>query len=236
MIEETTSKLTPLNKNVINAYKQEEKDFLNHKPVFKHYMTPKSNEHIEEFIKKVKNNDVDAEVIQFNGDIDNDCLVSINNEIYSVKDNELYRGNIFLNKEANKKSLYEALDHQAKEALDQTIDPLYIDLADRYNDKKPQYSLIDFKSLEPMVRVLEFGAKKYSKDNWKKGLPVMSICDSLLRHLIAFMNGENNDKESKQSHIGHILCNAMFLQYVMDNKSELDDRFNNNKDTNETIT
>ena len=31
----------------------------------------------------------------------------------------------------------------------------------RYNEGKPQWSLVDFKSLEPLVEVLGFGAKKY---------------------------------------------------------------------------
>lgn len=32
----------------------------------------------------------------------------------------------------------------------------------RYNDGKPQWSLVHFKSLEPLARVMEYGAHKYS--------------------------------------------------------------------------
>ena len=32
----------------------------------------------------------------------------------------------------------------------------------RYNDGKPKWSLVDFKSLEALVKVLEYGAHKYS--------------------------------------------------------------------------
>ena len=99
-------------------------------------------------------------------------------------------------------------------------------VADRYNEGKPQWSMVDFKSLEPMVRVLEYGAKKYSRDNWKLGLPTLEICDSLMRHLIAFMNGEDKDPESGLDHLGHISCNVMFLNYVMREKPELDTRKN----------
>lgn len=73
--------------------------------------------------------------------------------------------------------------------------------------------MVDFKSLEPMVRVLEFGAAKYGRDNWKKGLPPQEILDSLMRHLADLMAGEKNDKESGLPHIGHIMCNAMFFSY-----------------------
>ena len=81
----------------------------------------------------------------------------------------------------------------------------------RFNEGKPQYSLIDLKSLEPMARVLEFGAKKYARDNWKKGLPMSQILDSMMRHIAAMQDGEYIDPESGLPHIGHIQCNALFL-------------------------
>jgi hypothetical protein len=90
------------------------------------------------------------------------------------------------------------------------------------------WSLIDFRSFEQMVRVLEFGAKKYSRDNWKKGFTYSSVCDSLLRHLIAFMSGEDFDQESGLSHIGHIQANAMFLGYMRRNP-RLDEKFDDRK-------
>lgn len=83
----------------------------------------------------------------------------------------------------------------------------------RYNQDKPQYSLIDFKSLEPLVRVMEFGAKKYDRENWKKGLSKECILDSLLRHTLKLSDGEEIDEESKLHHIGHIMANCMFYSY-----------------------
>lgn len=81
----------------------------------------------------------------------------------------------------------------------------------RKNSGKPKFSLIDLQSLEPCARVLEFGAKKYERDNWKKGLVVTEILDSMLRHIAALRAGELIDPESGESHLGHIQCNAMFL-------------------------
>jgi len=89
----------------------------------------------------------------------------------------------------------------------------------RYNDGKLQWSLVHFKSLEPMVRVLEYGSKKYTvgevsgADNWKKGLDKKEILESMMRHLTAIMDGEKTDSESGISHIGHIQCNCMFYDY-----------------------
>ena len=89
--------------------------------------------------------------------------------------------------------------------------------ADRHNTGKLKWSLVEFSSLEDMVRVLEFGAEKYSPDNWKKGLDQKEIVESMLRHIFAYMRGEKMDPESGLPHVGHIQCNAMFLAY-MDNK------------------
>jgi uncharacterized DUF497 family protein len=94
----------------------------------------------------------------------------------------------------------------------------------RHNKGKPKWSLVPQSALLPMVEVLEFGAKKYQPNQWKKGLSITEVCESLKRHLDAFMESEDNDSESGLSHIGHIQCNAMFLAWLMKNKKEYDDR------------
>lgn len=90
----------------------------------------------------------------------------------------------------------------------------------RYNEGKEKWSLVHFKSLIPLVEVLEFGAKKYSKDNWKKGLDLEEITESMFRHLISIMDGEKLDKESNLHHMGHIMANAMFYIYFDKNEDE----------------
>lgn len=116
------------------------------------------------------------------------------------------------------KDLAEALFQSKSETV---IKPL-LD-AVRYNDGKLEWSLVDFQALEPMVRVLMFGAKKYSRDNWKKGFPATSVLDSMFRHLVSLMAGQRIDPESQEHHVGHILCNAMFLSYMLTVKPEFDD-------------
>ena len=88
----------------------------------------------------------------------------------------------------------------------------------RFNDGKRKWSLVHFKSLEPMIQVLEYGCQKYSPDNWKKGLDKKEILESMMRHLASLMDGESYDKESNLHHIGHILCNSMFYSYFENNK------------------
>jgi hypothetical protein len=96
---------------------------------------------------------------------------------------------------------------------------------DRFNTGKLKWSLVSWMALAPMVRVLMFGAEKYDDHNWKKGLKYTEVCESLQRHINAFIEGEENDPESKLSHVGHILCNAMFLSYMSMFKKDMDDRY-----------
>jgi hypothetical protein len=81
---------------------------------------------------------------------------------------------------------------------------------------KPRWELVPFEALEGMVRVLEFGAEKYSKDGWKElNSPEDQerIMASLLRHTFALMRGETFDPESGLPHVFHMQCNTMFLGY-----------------------
>ena len=93
--------------------------------------------------------------------------------------------------------------------------------ADRYNEGKPQFSLLDLNSMEPGVRVLAFGAKKYARNNWKKGLVFSEILDSMMRHIAELQEGNWLDEDSGLPHIGHLQCNSLFLggkENIMDIK------------------
>ena len=100
------------------------------------------------------------------------------------------------------------------------------DAGSRYNTGKLKWSYIHWPSMEELVKVMEHGATKYGPNNWKKGLYITEVSESLLRHLFAFLEGEDIDEESGESHWGHILCNAMFLNYMCKFKPEFDDREN----------
>ncbi len=96
---------------------------------------------------------------------------------------------------------------------------------DRFNSGKLEWGLVPMKALEPMIRVLMFGKKKYDAWNWTKGLSWTQTYESMQRHLNAFMSGENDDPESGLHHIGHILCNALFLSYMIMTGKGTDDRY-----------
>ena len=92
----------------------------------------------------------------------------------------------------------------------------------RYNEGKRKWSFVHFKSLEPMIEVLEYGATKYAPKNWQKGLDRTEVLESLQRHVCKLFDGEEIDAESGLHHIGHIMCNAMFYSYFTFVKKEED--------------
>jgi hypothetical protein len=113
-----------------------------------------------------------------------------------------------------------------EEALKENAEKGTKEQALRYNQGKLQWSLVDYDSLEGLVNVLEYGATKYAPHNWKKGMPVTQVTESLLRHLFAFLRGEDVDPESGCRHISHVMCNTMFLEYIMREKPHFDNRYN----------
>ena len=85
------------------------------------------------------------------------------------------------------------------------------------DEGKLQWSLMPFEQLEDVVRVLMNGAKKYSKDNWKKCDDVTRYKDALMRHVVAYCKGEALDPEDNLSHLAHAICNCLFLQWFDNN-------------------
>ena len=98
----------------------------------------------------------------------------------------------------------------------------------KHDDGKPDWSLVPFEALEGMVKVLEFGAQKYAGWNWTTngGFPYTRVLRSCLRHVFAYMRGEDNDPESGLSHIHHAMCNLLFISHYIGNKEKYnkDDR------------
>lgn len=83
----------------------------------------------------------------------------------------------------------------------------------KYDSGKLRYSLLVPEFIEEMIKVLEFGAKKYKPDSWK-GIDKQRYSDALFRHFSAYIRGSKKDGETGLSELAHIAVNAMFINYL----------------------
>jgi len=94
----------------------------------------------------------------------------------------------------------------------------------KFDSDKLQWDLFPFDLAEDELRVWMFGTKKYSAHNWRKGMPMSRGFNALVRHLTAYMYGEDKDPESGESHLAHAACCLKIMQHTEKHHKELDDR------------
>jgi hypothetical protein len=71
--------------------------------------------------------------------------------------------------------------------------------------------LLPTRPIEAVARVLDFGAKKYAPNNWRKGLAFSRVYAAVIRHMWAWWRGEDNDRETGLPHLAHAACELFFL-------------------------
>ena len=83
----------------------------------------------------------------------------------------------------------------------------------KYDEDKLRYDLIPARVLQWLARILSFGAKKYSANNWQK-IEVDRYYAAMMRHVEAWRLGEWLDKESGYPHLAHALCCVVFMLWL----------------------
>lgn len=90
---------------------------------------------------------------------------------------------------------------------------------DRLDDKL-RWELVPMDAIAKIADILTYGAKKYGANNWQN---LDEFEDryyaALLRHLIAWRNGEAIDPESGRLHLSHAATNAIFLLWYQLHKT-----------------
>ena len=82
----------------------------------------------------------------------------------------------------------------------------------KHDQGKPRLGLIPVRAQIPIARVFEHGALKYGEYNYLKGgFTNMRLIDAILRHINAYMGGEDLDPESKIFHMAHAAAGCMIL-------------------------
>lgn len=93
----------------------------------------------------------------------------------------------------------------------------------KHDQGKVDLTYVSYELMYAVARVREFGAKKYSRDNYKSGVGkewVARNFAAVLRHIFARLRGEILDPESKLPHTWHALCGLEHIVYAERNEKE----------------
>lgn len=71
---------------------------------------------------------------------------------------------------------------------------------------KGRFDLLPYYAITRLAQHFENGARKYTDDNWRKGIPLRRYLDSLMRHTFKFMAGMQDE-----DHLAAIMWNAACL-------------------------
>lgn len=106
---------------------------------------------------------------------------------------------------------------KAQEALISDSDPNGIDQhapGAKLDAGKDRWSLLPWNVIRGVVKIMTFGAAKYSDNGWKSVPNAKErYFSALMRHKIEMDAGIHLDPESGLPHWAHFCCNAIFLGY-----------------------
>jgi hypothetical protein len=108
-------------------------------------------------------------------------------------------------------SIRRILDDAKRFAEPATKDPVEA-VGNKADASKLRYDLLPEEAVRAVVRVLTFGAKKYSAWNWMK-VPEWRprYYAAAMRHIEADRRGEKFDPETGEPHLAHALCCLVFM-------------------------
>lgn len=98
--------------------------------------------------------------------------------------------------------------------------------ATKYDSGKPNMALFPPEAMLEISRVWSFGEKKYAAHNWRKGFAYSRPAAAALRHIFAWLGGQDKDEESGLSHLAHAACCLCMLIAFQQNRIGKDDRCN----------
>ena len=80
----------------------------------------------------------------------------------------------------------------------------------KHDSGKLRMDLLPPEAIRALAQALTYGAAKYAPCQWR-GVSAERYEAAMLRHWLAWKEGEAIDPESGLSHLAHVLCNAAFL-------------------------
>lgn len=100
-----------------------------------------------------------------------------------------------------------------------------------FDQEKPPLAYLPWAGIDEIAHVQAYGAKKYGDwYNYRKGMEVGRNLSCAIRHIRAYMEGENLDIESGQSHLAHACCRLLFTLQNLHDGTAIDDRYKKDVD------
>jgi hypothetical protein len=91
--------------------------------------------------------------------------------------------------------------------------------------KKPSLSSVPPASLIHLARAMADGRRKYGHMNWReKNVSSTIYYDAMLRHVFAWLDGENVAEDSGVHHLGHVMACCAIILDAQANGNLNDDR------------
>lgn len=115
----------------------------------------------------------------------------------------------------------EAAAHYAAQEI-RVVDP---DTGGAKGQKPCQLGAVDPLALQFLGLVAGMGAAKYQRGNFLLGYAWSLSFDALMRHLLAFWDGEEHDPESGLPHLAHAAFHCLALISFSQRGLGTDDRF-----------
>lgn len=94
-----------------------------------------------------------------------------------------------------------------------------------YGDKKVPLHLVPGAASAYIAMGLKDGARKYGAFNWREtNIETMTYVGATLRHLSAFVDGEDIDPESGNPHLAHAMASLAILVDALESGCAVDNR------------
>lgn len=82
----------------------------------------------------------------------------------------------------------------------------------KFDAEKLPWWILPWQAVIQIMLVVDFGAKKYERENWRKLENWEErYWSAAMRHLLAWKDGEVLDRESGLPHLAHAGCCLLFL-------------------------
>jgi len=94
----------------------------------------------------------------------------------------------------------------------------------KFDDGKIPLEFLELSGIEDMCKAFQFGAKKYSKGNYKQGMEATRLTAAAMRHILQWQMGVDMDDESGISHLGHAMACLSMISTTMSLGTLIDDR------------